>query len=160
MYLGDVMKKAKNIVLLIGIILNLVYILSNILKFVYHCVTVVPQIGMNGLRYGINSYILSNIVIVFVMALPTILLFLNLKNKAGKVLPIISAAMCGGVSLSILFSLVTPAIPQYLIYSKLGLIDIYFTIILSFITSGGILLLTGFALLTVGSIMSLIKSKE
>ncbi len=72
MYLGDVMKKAKNIVLLIGIILNLVYILSNILKFVYHCVTVVPQIGMNGLRYGINSYILSNIVIVFMMALPTL----------------------------------------------------------------------------------------
>ncbi|MBO5357844.1 MAG: hypothetical protein J6A78_00805 [Clostridia bacterium] len=154
------MKKAKNIVLLIGIILNLVYILSNILKFVYHCVTVVPQIGMNGLRYGINSYILSNIVIVFMMALPTILLFLNLKNKSGRVLPIISAAMCGGVSLSILFSLATPAIPQYLIYSKLGLVDTYFTIILHFITSGGILLFIGFALLTVGSIMSLVKSKE
>lgn len=160
MYLGDVMKKAKNIVLLIGIIFNLLYILLRLFRFVCDCVTVVLQFGFDNLRYFIYNDFFPSLITIALMILPVILLVLNLKNKAGKVLPIISAAMCGGVSLSILFSSATPAIPQYLIYSKLNLIDTHFISILHFITSGGILLFTGFALLTVGSIMSLIKSKE
>ncbi|MBQ3058194.1 MAG: hypothetical protein IJD00_04510 [Clostridia bacterium] len=118
------------------------------------------QFGFDNLRYFIYNDFFPSLITIALMILPVILLVLNLKNKAGKVLPIISAAMCGGVSLSILFSSATPAIPQYLIYSKLNLIDTHFISILHFITSGGILLFTGFALLTVGSIMSLIKSKE
>jgi hypothetical protein len=157
---GVSMKKAKHIVLLIGIIFNLLYILLQLFRFVYDCVTVVLQFGFDNLRYFVYNDFFPSLIAIALMILPVLLLILNLKNKAGKVLPIISAAMCGGVSLSILFSLVTPAIPQYLIYSKLNLIDTYFTSILHFITSGGILLFTGFALLTVGSIMSLIKSKE
>ena len=154
------MKKAKNIVLLIGIIFNSLYILLQLFRFVYDCVTVVLRFGFDNLRYFIYNDFFSSLITFALMILPVILLILNLKNKAGKVLPIISAVMCGVVSLSIIFSLVTPAIPQYLIYSKLGFIDTYFTIILSFITSGGILYFIGFVLLTVGSILSLIKSKE
>ncbi|MBE6779502.1 MAG: hypothetical protein E7545_00850 [Ruminococcaceae bacterium] len=154
------MKKAKNIVLLIGIILNLLYILLQLFRFVYDCVTVVLQFGFDNLRYFVYNDFFPSLITVAIMLLPVILLILNLKNKAGKVLPIISAVMCGAIALWMVFSFITPAIPQYLIYSKLGLVDTYFTIILHFITSGGILLFTGFALLTVGSIMSLIKSKE
>ncbi|MBR5222823.1 MAG: hypothetical protein IKV81_01485 [Clostridia bacterium] len=150
------MKKAKNIVLLIGIICNLLYILLQIFKFVYHCITILPPIN---LKYFIIGDFVPILITIAILILPVILLIRNLKNKTGKVLPIISAMMCGVVSLLILFSLLTPAIPQYLIYSKLGLIDTYLTIILSFITNGGILVLAGFVLLIVGSVMSTFKPK-
>ena len=150
------MKKAKNIVLLIGIICNLLYILLQIFKFVYHCITILPPIN---LKYFIIGDFVPILITIAILILPVILLIRNLKNKTGKVLPIISAMMCGVVGLSILFSLLTPAIPQYLIYSKLGLIDTYLTIILNFITNGGILVLAGFVLLIVGSVMSIFKPK-
>lgn len=150
------MKKAKNIVLLIGIICNLLYILLQIFKFVYHCITILPPIN---LKYFIIGDFVPILITIAILVLPVILLIRNLKNKTGKVLPFISAMMCGVVSLSILFSLLTPAIPQYLIYSKLGLIDTYLTIILSFITNGGILVFAGFILLIVGSVMSIFKPK-
>ena len=150
------MKKAKNIVLLIGIICNLLYILLQIFKFVYHCITILPPIN---LKYFIIGDFVPILITIAILVLPVILLIRNLKNKTGKVLPFISAMMCGVVSLSILFSLLTPAIPQYLIYSKLGLIDTYLTIILSFITNGGILVLAGFILLIAGSVMSIFKPK-
>ena len=151
------MKKAKNIVLLIGVILNFLFILLQIFKFVYHCITILPPIN---LKYFIIGDFVPILITIAILVLPVILLIRNLKNKTGKVLPIISAMMCGVVSLSILFSLLTPAIPQYLIYSKLGLIDTYLTIILSFITNGGILVLAGFVLLIVGSVMSIFKPKS
>ena len=154
------MKKAKNIILLSGIIFNLLYIVLQLFRFVYDCVTVVLKFGFDNLRYFVYNDFFPSLITIALMILPVLLLISNLKNKAGKVLPIISAVMCGAIALVMVFSFVTPAIPQYLIYSKLGLVDTYFTIILHFITSGGILLFTGFALLTVGSIMSLIKSKE
>ena len=148
------MKKAKNIVLLIGVILNFLFILLQIFKFVYHCITILPPIN---LKYFIIGDFVPILITIAILVLPVILLIRNLKNKTGKVLPIISAMMCGVGSLSILFSLLTPAIPQYLIYSKLGLIDTYLTIILNFITNGGILVLAGFVLLIVGSVMSIFK---
>ena len=153
------MKKAKNIVLLIGIILNSLYILLRLFKFVYDSVTVVPTFSIP-IKYFATRDLVPILILLALIILPVVLLVLNLKNKSGKVLPIISAVMCGAIALVMVFSFVTPAIPQYLIYSKLGLVDTYFTIILHFITSGGILLFTGFALLTIGSIISLIKSKE
>ncbi len=156
------MKKAKNIVLLIGLICNSIYILLQIMRFgveLFRRIGLFAD-GLNVLRYLINGLLLPNLLIIVLMILPVILLILNLKNKAGKVLPIISAVMCGVVSLSILFSLATPTIPQYLMYSDLHLIDTYWAYWIGFITDGGILLFLGFALLTVGSIMSLIKIKE
>lgn len=156
---GVNMKKAQNIVLLIGIICNLLYILLQLAGFVYQCFTILPQWGIDNLKYSIYNYFYPSLITIALMVLPAILLIRNLKNKTGKVLPIISAMMCGVVSLSILFSLLTPAIPQYLIYSKLGLINTYLTIILSFITNGGILVLAGFVLLIVGSVMSIFKPK-
>ena len=149
------MKKAKNIVLLIGIICNLLYILLRLAGFVYQCFTILPQWGIDNLKYSIYNYFYPSLITIALM----VLLIRNRKNKTGKVLPIISAMMCGVGSLSILFSLLTPAIPQYLIYSKLGLIDTYLTIILSFITNGGILVFAGFILLIVGSVMSIFKPK-
>ena len=154
------MKKAKNIILLIGIIFNSLYILLQLARFVYQCFTILPQWGFDSLKISIHNYFYPSLTTIALMLLPVVLLVLNLKNKSGKVLPILSAIVCGLISLLILFSSVTPAIPQYLIYSKLRLIDTYFVTILNFFTSGGILLFTGFALLTVGSIMSLIKSEE
>ena len=49
------MKKAKNIVLLIGIIFNLLYILLQLFRFVYDCVTVVLKFGFGNLRYFVYN---------------------------------------------------------------------------------------------------------
>lgn len=158
-FYGDDMKKAKNSILLIGIIFNFGYIVLQLFKFIYHCVTVLPNNGTAHIEYFLTSDLLPILILLVLMLLPVVLFILNLRNKAGKVLPIISAVMCGVVSLLMIFSLVTPAIPQYITYSKLALIDTYFVIILDFFTNGGILYFIGFVLLTVGSITSLIKSK-
>ena len=154
------MKKTKNIVLLIGVIFNSLYILLQLARFVYQCFTIVPQTGFGGLKYVIYNDFYPSLITVAIMLLPVILLILNLKNKAGRVLPILSAIVCGLVSALQFFALITPAIPQYLIYSKLHLIETYWVIWINFITDGGILYFLGFVLLTVGSVMSLFKSKE
>ena len=155
------MKKTKNVVLLIGIICNLIYILWQIVRFGVESFSHMGLFadGSNVLRYLINGLLLPNLLIMVLMILPMILLIENLKNKSGKIVPIVSAVICGPISLLMLFGLVTPTIPQYLIYSKFALVDTYFVTILNFFTSGGILAFIGFGLLTVGSIMALIKSK-
>ena len=84
----------------------------------------------------------------------------NLKNKTGTLLPIISIIINSTVLLWVLFLSFTPAIPQYLIYSKLGLIDTYFTVIMRFLESGGLLLVIGHVALIVGSFLSLPKKKK
>ena len=153
---GADMKKAKNIVLLIGIICNLLYILLQIFNFVYHCITSLPPIN---LKYFIIGDFVPILITIAILILPAILLIRNLKNKTGKVLPIISSVTVGFMGLLMLFSWMIPTIPQYLIYSKLGLIDTYFIILLNHFTSGGILVFAGFILLTVGSVMSIFKPK-
>lgn len=153
------MEKAKNILLVIGVILNLNYVVMQLFKFVYHCVTVLPQ-SESSITYFIFTDLLPALILVALTVLPVILLILNLKNKSTKVLPIISAVLCGLFGLFELFGSVTPAIPKYLIYSELNIVNTHWVYVLGSLQIGGILLFAGFTLLTVGSIMSLIKSKE
>ena len=150
------MKKAKNIIFLIGIIFNLLYIVLQLFKFVCNCITVLPNNDTAYIEYFLMSDLLPILIVLVLMILPMILFILNLKNKVGKVFPIISAITCGSFSLLMLFSAVTPTILQYIIYSKLGLINTYFSSFLHFLDSSTF---AGFMLLTVGSIMLLIKSK-
>ena len=153
------MKKAKNILLFIGIIFNLGYIAMQLFKFIYHCLTVLPDNDTSNIEYFLISDSLPILMLIILIALPAILLILNLKNKSGRVLPIISAVSCGLFVFLTLFGMVTPVIPQYLIYSKLSVIDTYWTYIVSYIINGGIFQLVGFSAFTVGSIMSAIKPK-
>ena len=94
------------------------------------------------------------------LIIPVSLLAKNLKTKARTLLPIISIIINSTVLLWVLFLSFTPAIPQYIIYSKLGLIDTYFTVIMRFLESGGLLLVIGHVALIVGSFLSLPKKKK
>ncbi|MBO5210971.1 MAG: hypothetical protein J6B80_03475 [Clostridia bacterium] len=155
------MKKAKNIILLSGIICNVICILWNCLSFFIERISVIEQLSSEQiLQHLINGLVLPNALILILMILPVVLFVLNLKNKSGKVLPIVSFVFCGLIALYSSFFSVTPAIPKYLLLSELALIDTYWSVLIYWVTSGGILLFAGFTLLTVGSMMSLIKSKE
>ncbi len=154
------MRKAKNIILLIGIIFNFLYIFWQLANFVYQCIESLLHTGSDILQYYIYFCFYPSLITIALMLLPVLLLILNLKNKVGKVLPVISAVMCGASALLMVFYFITPSIMQYLVYCKLEIIDSYLMCLIYYIKDGGILLFTGFLLLTVGSIMSRIKSKE
>jgi len=85
------------------------------------------------------------------------LLLCNLKNKNVKILSIVTILVSVIAFAMTLFGSVTPAIPQYLIYSKIGLIDTYFTVLLSFFTSGGFVLLISHLHFIIGGVLSLRK---
>lgn len=151
------MKKGKNITLLVGIACVSAVVIWQVIKTIFHYFSILNE---DGFKYFI-AWDISPIVIMFLLLIiPVSLLARNLKNKTGTLLPIISIIINSTVLLWVLFLSFTPAIPQYIIYSKLGLIDTYFTVIMGFLESGGLLLVIGHVALIVGSFLSLPKKKK
>lgn len=151
------MKKGKNITLLVGIACVSAVVIWQVIKTIFHYFSILNE---DGFKYFI-AWDISPIVIMFLLLIiPVSLLAKNLKNKTRTLLPIISIIINSTVLLWVLFLSFTPAIPQYLIYSKLGLIDTYFTVIMGFLESGGLLLVIGHVALIVGSFLSLPKKKK
>ena len=85
------------------------------------------------------------------------------KKENSKVAVLLDMIVTGKISMvkkeSKIFSLVIPTIPQYIIYSELGLIDTYFTVIIGFLANGGLLFIVGYLSLIIGSVLSLPKRK-
>ena len=151
------MKKGKNITLLVGIACVSAVVIWQVIKTIFHYFSILNE---DGFKYFI-AWDISPIVIMFLLLIiPVSLLAKNLKNKTRTLLPIISIIINSTVLLWVLFLSFTPAIPQYIIYSKLGLIDTYFTVIMRFLESGGLLLVIGHVALIVGSFLSLPKKKK
>ena len=150
------MKRGENIALLIGIICNAISFLWSILSFVVHLFS---MISGDELRYFFFGDVFPVIIMLSLMLFPVLLFVRNLKNKTGKTLPIISIIINCVILFSKIFSLVIPTIPQYIIYSELGLIDTYFTVIIGFLADGGLLFIVGYLSLIIGSVLSLPKRK-
>ena len=143
--------------MLVGIACVSAVVIWQVIKTIFHYFSILNE---DGFKYFI-AWDISPIVIMFLLLIiPVSLLAKNLKNKTGTLLPIISKIINSAVLLWVLFLSFTPAIPQYLIYSKLGLIDTYFTVIMRFLESGGLLLVIGHVALIVGSFLSLPKKKK
>ncbi len=151
------MKKGKNITLLIGIICNFTIAVWQLMQFIYHRLTVLTE---KNIKYFLNGDILPIAIIFLLMIFPVVLLVQNLKNKTKKVLPIVSIIVNCVVLLWVLFFSFTPAIPQYLIISKWGVIDTYLVLIVNFLKSGGLLFVIGYAVLIIGSFLSFPKNKK
>ena len=151
------MKKGKNITLLIGIICNFTIAVLQLMQFIYHSLNVLT--GKN-IKYFLNGDIFPIAIIFLLMIFPIVLLIRNLKNKTGKALPIISITINCTVLLWLLYFSFTPAIPQYLIISKWGVIDTYLVLIVNFLKSGGLLFVIGYAALIIGSFLSFPKNKK
>lgn len=141
------MKKRKNILLLIGICF---YVLSMLLE-------ILIKITKDLSPYQINVILLYVLVTLLHIALPTILLILNLKNKFNKVFTIIVATLSALLSVYLLIDPYLRAIPEYLILSKLGLID---TIWVYILPRSGILSLISSLMITVGSVLSIEKKNN
>ena len=150
------MKKSKNIVLLVGILCMAVVFLWSIIRFLGN-LSGAPD--SNGVTFLLFNDLYPALCLLLLMVLPILLLVRNLKDKGGKVLPILSIAVNSLLLVFGLFSLVTPAIPQYIVFSKLGLVDTYFTIVFPDLAGGGPLLV-GYLLTIVGSVLSLPKKEK
>ena len=151
------MKKGKNITLLIGIACAFAYVLFWVIQATFYYGSIVDKLGY--LR-AITSYILSFVIAVALLVFPTVLLVRNLKNKTGKVLPIVSAIIsCVDLFGGLYFSVVR-AIPHYLILNELELIVAYLQMIVNSLKNGGILFIIGYVLLIIGSFLSFPKKKN
>ena len=151
------MKKAKNILLLAGTMSCAIY-------FVWSLVRVVIDLSFaqddNGVRFVLANQVYPALFWTLLLIFPVLLLVRNLNGKGGKVMPILSMAVYAVILVVWLFTALTPAIPQYLVYSKLGLLDTYFIHIVKFMGEGGWLLLGGNLCVFVGSILSLPKRNK
>ena len=149
------MKKAKNLTLLIGIVCSSIFVLFSLIRFAFNAISNVT-VGAT-LKYFVFDELIPALIIVLLTLLPVILLVNNLKNKTSTALPIICVVING---LLIIFTVTIPAIPQYLIYSELGLIDTHFVTFIHFFTRGNFLFLIEYTLLMIGSVLSLPKKTK
>lgn len=136
------MKKVKNILLLSGIILYIVDICFNLYS---------STPWNTNSKYFLFSIFVSCASTVVFCLLPVLLLVLNLKNKYNKVFFIIAAILS---VINLLYHSIDPfltAVPEYLILSKLGLIDTPWVYVFS---RGGILRKIGSIMITIGAILS------
>lgn len=150
-------EKAKNSLLLSGIGCFAVYFLWSMVRCLIEMFTAQEE---NYVRFLMANQFYPALFLLLLTVPPVLLLVRNLKGKDGKVLPILSVVLYAFVLVLWLFSAVTPAIPQYLVYSKVGLVDTYFIHILKYLSGDGLLLFAGYNLTLAGSILFLIKTNK
>ena len=146
------MKRGKNILLLIGIVCTGIVLLLNIGRFFISALNGVSDfylalIGINVLLYALW------------MLFPSILLLRNLRNKRSIMIATISIIVSVAYLLKDISALIS-LLPNYLLLSKLGLIDTYLTVILSYIKNSGLVVSLGQILIIIGSVLSLRKKEE
>ena len=151
------MKRAKNILLLSGTACCAIC-------FVWSLVRVVIDLSFaqddNGVLFVLADQVFPALFWTLLLIFPFLLLVRNLKGKEGKVMPILSTSVYAAALVVWFFTALTPAIPQYLVFSKIGLLDTYFTHALKYMGEGGWLLFAGMAGVFIGSILSLPKRKR
>ncbi|MBQ9842212.1 MAG: hypothetical protein IJO42_03760 [Clostridia bacterium] len=151
------MKKAKNILLLAGMISCAIY-------FLWSLVRVLMDLSFaqddNGVLFVLANQFYPALIWMLFLIFPVLLLVRNLNGMDGKVMPILSMSVYTVILVIWLFTALTPAIPQYLVFSKIGLIDTYFIHIVKFMGEGGWLLFAGYVGVFIGSVLSLSKRKK
>ena len=152
------MKKVNNIILLIGIIFLSIFIVIKILDIAFSST---GEFFDEYIRYNIiYNKIIPTVIVLLTEFLAIFLFVRNLKKKSGNLIPIICMLIYGFIGLWMLFGLLTPSIPQYIVYSKLGLVDTYFLGVMTVISGGKVFTKLGYLLLLVGSVMSLNGKKN
>lgn len=145
------MKKLKFLTLLIGMIcitLNLWYTLNFI---------PISFATSEHVKYFLISAALPIISTLLMLSFPLLLIIQNHKRKTSKVLPIISIVVNSIIFIAAISLTLTAGMPNYLILSKLNLVNSYAAYLITFLGSGGLWFIIGFSLIIVGSILSLPK---
>lgn len=145
------MKKLKFLTLLIGMVcitLNLWYTLNFI---------PISFATSEHVKYFLISAMLPIISTLLMLSFPLLLIIQNHKRKTSKVLPIISIVVNSIIFIAAISLTLTAGMPNYLILSKLNLVNSYAAYLITFLGSGGLWFIVGFSLIIVGSILSLPK---
>ncbi len=149
------MKKAKNIILLIGVV---VIVLSSAF-LTYNFFSLLDFTSMDA-EYNFYSYQLPMTIISAFLVLPILLFVRNLMGKTGKVLPIISVVVNSIFLVTTLCLSVMVKMPSFLIGSKLSLVETFTGSVISYFVGSEVLLIIAFALIVVGSVLSLPKKRS
>ncbi len=116
-------------------------------------------------RYFINSFLLEALGIIIQILISAVLGFFAYKffkkpmRKRAIGLSIVSGAI---FLFYLVFSVlsVIPAIPKYLIYSKLGIVDTYITYILSLLENGSLLMIFGALVIFLGALIEIFSKRK
>ncbi len=119
------------------------------------CSTLFLIIILTSLWTGIISIAIKTILaLIFVFMITRILK--NIKSKC-----LIPSLCCSIIFLIInIFSFSIPAIPKYLIYSKLGIIETYLVCFVNYLTNGTIFSMVAYIIILVASIKNLRVKKK
>ncbi len=148
------MKKANNILLLLGICLYMVNVCLE-------CYTFLPKNAVEISPYIIISVLIPFLVGLLMVTLPIILLCVNTRGKYSKVFTIIVTIFSALPTIYLLIDPYLVAVPEYLIYSKLGILDTYLVYLLP--PGGGLLRsisIISLSMITIGAILSIKKEQK
>jgi hypothetical protein len=148
------MKKAKNIILLIGICM----IALSAVLITYDFFSSLDYTSMDA-EHNFYSYQLPMTAISALLVLPILLFVRNLMGKTRKVLPIVSIAVNSVIFAMVAGSLFAESVSQYVITNEIGLTDNFADYVLNFTTNSTALIVVSLVLIIVGSALSLIKKK-
>ena len=151
------MKKAKNILLLVANMYFVVYFVRAMARFFIELSSAQDEGQM---IFIVTNRLYPALVLLLLLVLPVWVLVRNLKGKQGKVIPILSITVYSVLLAQWLFTACAPAVPQYLVYSKLGLIDTYCIHVMFFLGEGGWWFLAGYLCVIIGSVLSLPKRQK
>jgi hypothetical protein len=148
------MKKAKNIILLIGIYM----IALSAVLITYNFFSSLDFTSMDA-EHNFYSYQLPMTAISALLVLPILLFVRNLMGKTRKVLPIVSIAVNSVIFAMVAGSSFAASVSQYVITNEIGLTDNFADYALNFVTNSTALIVVSLVLIIVGSALSLIKKK-
>ena len=157
------MKPTTKNLYIIGLVLFLLGETISILKIIREALFFIPgAIRTEGNSVYITNSILAHVIpIIIKLIIAFIIVFMItriLKNIKSKCL--IPLLCCSIVFLIInLTSISLPAIPKYLIYSKLGIIDTYLVYFINYLTNGTILSIASYIIILI-AIMQTLKQKK
>ena len=142
-------------------------LLSNIFNSFFDVFSRMPQStdSENLSRYFLNTILLTSVSVLIQLIIGALLGFFTLKflkNPLRKNV-VWLAVVSGGLMLwNIIFTVLsfTPAIPQYLILSQMGLIDTYITYLLPVLKNGTPLMFIGSLLILIGGLMEIFKKRK
>ncbi len=158
------MKQTTKNLYIIGLCIFCLGEIIGIIKLLYELFVNLPNGSLIGVtkEYILTSLWTTIISIVIKMIFAFIFVFMSiriLKNIKSKCL--IPSLCCSIIFLIInIFSFSIPAIPKYLIYSKLGLIDTIWVYFITYLTDGTVFSFVSYIIIIVASIQTLKQKKK
>ena len=159
--------KAVKILTIVGLCFYGFGLLSNIFNSFFDIFSLMPQStdSENLSRYFLNTILLTSVSVLIKLIIGALLGFFTLKflkNPLRKNAIGLAVVSCAVMLWNIIFTALsfTPAIPQYLILSQMGLIDTYITYLLPILKNGTPLMFIGSLIVFIGSISGIFKKRK